>query len=98
MQYIHKASFYAFSWQMHTVCATITAFKVDVRLVCMAAKGIGGNLNTRVLFDFFNYLNAAIAVETLNITARLKSLPIIASDKLTSMVIHLMNWLLQKLS
>lgn len=64
----------------------------------MAAKGIGGNPITRVLFDFFNYLNAAIAVETLNITARLKSLPIIASDKLTSMVIHLMNWLLQKLS
>lgn len=70
----------------------------------MAAKGIGGNPNTRVLFDFFNYLNylkqlsEAIAVETLNITARLKSLPIIASDKLTSMVIHLMNWLLQKLS
>lgn len=43
MQYIHKAtSFYAFSRQMHTVYATVTAFRVDVRLVCMAAKGIGG--------------------------------------------------------
>lgn len=83
---------------MHTVYATVTAFRVDVRLVCMAAKGIGGgNPKTRVMFDFFNYLNAAIAVETLNITARLKSLPIIASDKLTGMLIYLMNWLLQKL-